>query len=101
MKEKGNINDVYNFDACPSTLKDSLKTRIEETIFKRIKFWERLLLIVVIILCLGGGLFCAVCPFVASNLTSMQRFYLFNTFDYFAGVGFISILIHNLPILYP
>ncbi|HEG42655.1 MAG TPA: hypothetical protein ENH94_01255 [Phycisphaerales bacterium] len=86
MKEKGNINDVFNFDACPSTLKDSLKTRIEETIFRRIKFWERLLLIVVIILCFGGGLFCAVCPFVDSNLTSMQRFYLFSVVP-LAAVG--------------
>ncbi len=86
MKEKGNINDVYNFDACPSTLKNSLKTRIEETIFRRIKFWERLLLIAVIILCLGGGLFCAVCPFVANNLTSMQHFYLFSVVP-LAAVG--------------
>ena len=88
MKEKDNMKDILNFDTCPLTLKDSLKANIKQTMFRRIKLWERLLLIAVFILCLGGGLVCAVYPFVTDKLISMQRFYLFSVVPLAAAGAF-------------
>ena len=76
MNDKKNMNDVLNFDTCPMTLKVALKEHIDKKMFRRIRLWERLLLVAVIVLCIGGGLFCTVHSFVANNLTAMQHFYL-------------------------
>ncbi len=79
MNDKKNMNDVLQFDTCPMTLKVALKDHIEKKMFRRIRLWERVLLVTVVILCIGGGLFCIVHFFVANNLTAMQHFYLFST----------------------
>ena len=79
MNDKKNMNDVLSFDTCPINLKVALKEHIEKKMFRRIKLWERLLLVAVIVLCIGGGLFCTVHSFVNNSLTAMQHFYLLST----------------------
>ena len=76
MHEKKTMNDVLQLDTCPVTLKEALKAHIEKTMFRRIRLWERLLLVAVAVLCLGGGAVCAVHFFTANALTATQRFYL-------------------------
>jgi hypothetical protein len=75
MNDKKTMNDVLNFDTCPMTLKVALKEHIDKKMFRRIKMWERVVLVAVVVLCIGGGLFCTY-SFVTNNFTAMQRFYL-------------------------
>ncbi len=88
MHEKKTMNDVLQFDTCPVTLKEALKAHIEKTMFRRIRLWERLLLVAVAVLCLGGGVVCAVYSFVANNLTATQYFYLLSTVPFAAAGAF-------------
>jgi hypothetical protein len=88
MNDKKNMNDVLNFDTCPMTLKVALKEHIEKKMFRRIRLWERLLLVAVIVLCIGGGLFCTVHSFAANSLTAMQHFYLLITVPIAAAGAF-------------
>lgn len=88
MHEKKTMNDVLQLDTCPVTLKEALKAHIEKTMFRRIRLWERLLLVAVAVLCLGGGVVCAVYSFVANNLTATQYFYLLSTVPFAAAGAF-------------
>lgn len=88
MHEKKTMNDVLQLDTCPVTLKEALKAHIEKTMFRRIRLWERLLLVAVAVLCLGGGVVCAVYSFVVNNLTATQYFYLLSTVPFAAAGAF-------------
>ncbi len=88
MHEKKTMNDVLQFDTCPMTLKEALKAHIEKAMFRRIRLWERLLLVAVAVLCLGGGVVCAVYSFVVNNLTATQYFYLLSTVPFAAAGAF-------------
>ena len=88
MHEKKTMDDVLQLDTCPVTLKEALKAHIEKTMFRRIRLWERLLLVAVAVLCLGGGVVCAVYSFVANNLTATQYFYLLSTVPFAAAGAF-------------
>lgn len=97
MNDKKNMNNVLQLDTCPVTLKEALKEHIEKKMFRRIRLWERLLLVAVLVLCIGGGLFCAVHSFVANNLTAMQHFYLLSIVPLAAAGAFwcVSTLIRG------
>jgi len=88
MHEKKTMNDVLQLDTCPVTLKEALKAHIEKMMFRRIRLWERLLLVAVAVLCLGGGVVCAVYSFVGNNLTATQYFYLLSTVPFAAAGAF-------------
>lgn len=76
MHEIEPMNDVMRLDAPSATLKEALEAHVEKAMFRRIKPWERLLLVAVTVLCIGGGAACAVHYFTADALTAMQRFYI-------------------------
>ena len=79
MHEKETMKDVLQLDTPPTTLKEALRAHVEKAMFRRLRSWERLLLIAVAVLCVGGGVTCAVYFFAANALTTMQRFYLLIT----------------------
>ena len=76
MDETKLMNDVMRLDAPPPRLREALEAHVERALFRRIKPWERLLLVAVAVLCIGGGAACAIHYFTADALTAVQRFYL-------------------------
>jgi len=86
MHEIEPMNDVMRLDAPSATLKEALEEHVEKAMFRRIRPWERLLLVAVTVLCIGGGAACIVHYFAADALTAMQRFYLAVTAP-FAAAG--------------
>jgi hypothetical protein len=88
MYEKGSMNDVLQLDTPPTTFKEALRAHVEKAMFRRPRLWERLLLIAVAVLCVGGGVACAVYFFAANALTAMQGFYLLMTVPLAAAGAF-------------
>ena len=78
MLDRKPMKDVMRLDALTPTLKEALHAHVEKMVSKRIKPWERFLLVTVAVLCLGGGAVCAVCAFVP-GFTAWQRFCLLIT----------------------
>ena len=76
MHERRPMNEAFQLDPLPPGFKEALQERVEKVLFRRVRPWERWLLVAVVILCLGGGVVCAVYAFAASALTAMQRFFL-------------------------
>lgn len=85
MHKKETMNDVLQLDSPPATAQEALRAHVEKAMFKPIRPWERLGLIAVTFLCVGGGSACIVYFFAAGVLTSMQRFYLLITSPLAAG----------------
>ena len=79
MRERRPMNEILELDPLPPAFKEALQARVEKALFERVRPWERLLLVAVAILCLGGGTVCAVYAFAASALTANQRFLLLIT----------------------